>query len=740
MLRTAFSHTSWKLINYRRVEDLIAAEFLHDLYNRHRPEINSIRFRNTICLYRGSDFRSYAPTEEWDQLARVLGQRFLNLDSDLLSQLRLHISYKKPRLTKLLYQLNCQGPVEDREELAQLILTLHYTALSEIYGVNLVQIEHALLWAIRQHIERNTKLPTEQTDIQVAQLIRTGQHTIAVQEELDALGLSLKVSTGAMDLAQAIADYSSRYGSVRFAYGAIDDSWSPQDRVRELCAQTIAQREACLRQLQAHSLDIQPPLAMDPTTATLCELAKEIGLLRDRNKALMGQVAQERNKLLASAAHLTGLPRRDLSRYLLAELYDVLTERKTLSEETVRSRWELVVFRRQECLLESGNAEKVAALLNRAHGTPESGTIAGICASPGVVQGYVKHVYNHQDASSITEASILVAEGTDFDMMDGICNCAGVITEEGGLLSHASVITRELGKPCLVGVGQALSQLPEGAFVELNATAGCVTLLTYPKPTMIAHQVIPLRKLNDWHQSGQKAYRLSQVAAMGFPTVPGVVLPVGFQSGSLSENLALEVLEALRAEGGAAEKILVRSSSPLEDTQSRSAAGIFTSAIASSDVASLLIAIKQVLDAGTSPRVRHYFGADHIPLAVLIQPYIEQDWGGVAFSRDPITGDTRVIVEASREGAHAVVEGRPQLQQTFQHSHLEGIGDEKDGLNLLLVTPDMILQFAARTAYQLEKMLNSPVDIEWGLSGRHFFIFQTRPITTVPLIAFGSDN
>jgi pyruvate, water dikinase len=194
----------------------------------------------------------------------------------------------------------------------------------------------------------------------------------------------------------------------------------------------------------------------------------------------------------------------------------------------------------------------------------------------------------------------------------------------------------------------------------------------------------------------------------------------------------LHVLDELYAQGGALEKLLVRSSSPLEDSHSRSAAGIFTSAVATSDTASLLRALRQVLEASTSPRVRLYFGTESVPMAVLIQPYIEQDWGGVAFSRDPVTGDMRVIVEASREGAHAVVDGRPQMQQTFRHSQLEGIKDENDEVNFLLAGPEMILRYAARKTYQLEQKLNCPVDVEWGLSGNRFFIFQTRPITTPP--------
>ena len=53
----------------------------------------------------------------------------------------------------------------------------------------------------------------------------------------------------------------------------------------------------------------------------------------------------------------------------------------------------------------------------------------------------------------------------------------GVITEEGGPLSHAAVIARELGLPALIGCAGAMTQIPDGATVELDAGAGAVRVI-----------------------------------------------------------------------------------------------------------------------------------------------------------------------------------------------------------------------------------------------------------------------
>ena len=75
----------WSLINYRNVDNLVAVEFLHGLYNQHDYTVNSLRFNNTLCIYSNNEFYSYAPKHEWDQIAVKLGRRYLNLDGRLIN-------------------------------------------------------------------------------------------------------------------------------------------------------------------------------------------------------------------------------------------------------------------------------------------------------------------------------------------------------------------------------------------------------------------------------------------------------------------------------------------------------------------------------------------------------------------------------------------------------------------------------------------------------------------------------
>ena len=74
----------------------------------------------------------------------------------------------------------------------------------------------------------------------------------------------------------------------------------------------------------------------------------------------------------------------------------------------------------------------------------------------------------------VTEGSVLVTIGTDKDMMPAISKCAALITEEGGLTSHAAVVGVNLGIPVIVGAEQALEILKEGQRITVDSGRGII--------------------------------------------------------------------------------------------------------------------------------------------------------------------------------------------------------------------------------------------------------------------------
>ncbi|RLL48520.1 pyruvate kinase [Oceanobacillus piezotolerans] len=87
--------------------------------------------------------------------------------------------------------------------------------------------------------------------------------------------------------------------------------------------------------------------------------------------------------------------------------------------------------------------------------------------------GRIVHAKNGEEAiNKVREGDILVTYGTDKDMMPAIEKASGLITQEGGLTSHAAVVGLSLGIPVIVGVNDVFELLEEGQDITIDGTSG----------------------------------------------------------------------------------------------------------------------------------------------------------------------------------------------------------------------------------------------------------------------------
>lgn len=100
--------------------------------------------------------------------------------------------------------------------------------------------------------------------------------------------------------------------------------------------------------------------------------------------------------------------------------------------------------------------------------------VKGLGASPGVASGLVKIVKDIDELDKIEDGDIMVTTMTTPDMVPAMRRASGIITDEGGVTCHASIISRELGIPCVVGTGSATLTLEENTPVTLDGKKGLV--------------------------------------------------------------------------------------------------------------------------------------------------------------------------------------------------------------------------------------------------------------------------
>ncbi len=110
----------------------------------------------------------------------------------------------------------------------------------------------------------------------------------------------------------------------------------------------------------------------------------------------------------------------------------------------------------------------------------DTGILKGTTAYEGIVTGKCRIITNFEDAK-IEEGEILVTGMTDPNYVPLMKKAGAIVTDAGGMLSHAAIVSRELKKPCVVGTKCATSVLSSGDIIEVNADQGTVKLLESKK-------------------------------------------------------------------------------------------------------------------------------------------------------------------------------------------------------------------------------------------------------------------
>jgi pyruvate,water dikinase len=104
--------------------------------------------------------------------------------------------------------------------------------------------------------------------------------------------------------------------------------------------------------------------------------------------------------------------------------------------------------------------------------------LKGDGCSSGIVRGRARIVLDPSDAHGLKPGDILVAPLTDPAWTPLFLPAGGVVVNVGALMSHAVIVSRELGIPCVVAVTNATERIADGCMLEVDGSAGTVTILS----------------------------------------------------------------------------------------------------------------------------------------------------------------------------------------------------------------------------------------------------------------------
>jgi len=100
--------------------------------------------------------------------------------------------------------------------------------------------------------------------------------------------------------------------------------------------------------------------------------------------------------------------------------------------------------------------------------------LSGLGASPGRASGAVRIVDSVDELDRVQQGDVIVAAMTTPDMVPAMKRASGIVTDEGGMTSHAAIVSRELGVPAVVGAESATEQLDNGQTVTIDGEKGSI--------------------------------------------------------------------------------------------------------------------------------------------------------------------------------------------------------------------------------------------------------------------------
>ena len=176
-----------------------------------------------------------------------------------------------------------------------------------------------------------------------------------------------------------------------------------------------------------------------------------------------------------------GIHPTDITYLQSSEIISFLSGKSSLDKNKINQRkkgFVLYLNAKRQCVcLQGKDIQPAITMLGLLLKEEKIVQLTGSVASQGKVRGSVIIVKGVKDLPKVTKGAILVAVTTHPDYVSAMRIASAIVTDEGGITSHAAIVSREFGIPCIVGTKHATTLLKNGDFIEVDAIVGKIKML-----------------------------------------------------------------------------------------------------------------------------------------------------------------------------------------------------------------------------------------------------------------------
>lgn len=219
---------------------------------------------------------------------------------------------------------------------------------------------------------------------------------------------------------------------------------------------------------------------IDKEHKRLFETLRTATYLQDYKKELFTLAHVRISRLFDECAKRFSTERMLVQYYLPEELKNALCNGELLPGKELRARstQSLFIFEVSGVKMITGKESRDFVQKHLKKDEASSHVLSGITASAGSYTGSVRIVRGVEDIKNVRKGDVLVASMTSPEYVPAMRIAGAVITDQGGIMCHAAILSRELGIPCLVGTQSATRVLKDGDIVELHADHNSVKVIS----------------------------------------------------------------------------------------------------------------------------------------------------------------------------------------------------------------------------------------------------------------------
>lgn len=262
--------------------------------------------------------------------------------------------------------------------------------------------------------------------------------------------------------------------------------WAKKDLVGRISLFLQSNPEEKLKKIEAGEAEREEKFAeyakeleLDDKTIELIGLVREFVHLRNYRVECWVQSQFLIRQFLEFVASKARLSFDELMALSSEEISAFLESGKIVSKQEIKKRlqaYAYVKIKEKYTAFFGEDTKKIASEKKEEQNqTEHAQEIKGSIANRGKAIGIVRIVKELSDLPKVKKGDILVASMTLPQYIPAMEKAAAFITDEGGITSHAAIISRELGVPCIVGTKIATKTFKDGDKVEVNADKGTVT-------------------------------------------------------------------------------------------------------------------------------------------------------------------------------------------------------------------------------------------------------------------------